>query len=138
MPAFAQNYCSVALANRKLVTQANQVRGCAVTIRDGTLTVLQPPSPGTVLFQARTDQVTAVLPKRAKILPNVYVRIADDRWLIDFSHVASNEMSRSGGKGMLKVFAGAAGTKSISVAKRIREDFVQVLVSQGGHIEASD
>ena len=107
----------------------------ALEILGGDLRLLAPPNPPTVVVSAPIEQVAVGAGGPVARGAAALVDFGSQTWMVDFSHVASRRMTRSGGAGMLKRFIGAGSISSFREGRALRDGFVEVLAAHGARVD---
>ena len=110
-------------------------RGMALESAGGTLRLLAPPNPPTVVASAPLEQVTISVTGLAAKGAAALVDFGSQQWMVDFSHVGTRTMTRSGAGGMLKRFLGAGAISGLKQGRALRDGFVDAMAARGARVD---
>jgi hypothetical protein len=133
LPEFSQQHCRFTPYDTKLVTVLDSFYNCLVTVKDGQIRVVQ--APRTLIFEGPVPGVRLVVSKvTGKLGGGVHLYADGHRWLLDFSRCYRSAMAKTLG-GKVKLFIGLGGIKGIKAGKRLQEEFISAMGSQGAQVE---
>jgi hypothetical protein len=133
LPDFSQQYCRVTPYDSKIVTVLDSLLNCLVTVKSGQVRVVQ--APATLVLEGPVAEVRLVTSKvTGKLGGGIQLHAGGHRWLVDFNRGYRSGMARAPG-GKVKLFFGIGSIKGIKAGRRLREEFVSAMVSQGAHID---